>query len=176
MCLVVGIGCVHVSGARRSDLIICCCQKGLLRFSLQFSTCSYVVHSLFVVALVLIWSLSESAHTLQVSEMGSLALISLLSDKWTKLTSWWRLDLSALFAICIFCFTLWHLWKGLEVSGIRCVLLPQEFWLLHVAIKDILKLNCIPEHAQKEHLILVWAVGAFGNGLYRKCSLKGCHF
>lgn len=33
----------------------------------------------------------------------------------------------------------------------------QEFWLLHVAIKDILGLNCIPEHAQNECLILVWA-------------------
>lgn len=30
-----------------------------------------------------------------------------------------------------------------------------EFWLLRVAIKDILELNCIPEQAQKEYLILV---------------------
>lgn len=48
----------------------------------------------------------------------------------------------------------------------------QEFWLLHVAIKDILGLNCIPEHAQNEYLVLVWAVSALGNGLYMKCSLK----
>lgn len=46
-----------------------------------------------------------------------------------------------------------------------------EFWL-HVAIKDILGLNGILEHAQNEYVVLVWAVSVFGNGLYMKCSLK----
>lgn len=48
----------------------------------------------------------------------------------------------------------------------------EKFWLFHVEIKAMLGLKCVPEHAQDEYLILVWAVSAFGNGQCMKCSLK----
>lgn len=69
-----GVVCVHVPGTRKSDLTLHYYRKGLLCFSLLFSTCSCVLCSHFVVVLMLIWSLSESAHTLHIFEMGSLAL------------------------------------------------------------------------------------------------------
>lgn len=48
----------------------------------------------------------------------------------------------------------------------------QHFWLLHSAIKNVLGLNCIPEHAQGEGLLLVGKVSALGNGLKVKRSLS----
>lgn len=31
----------------------------------------------------------------------------------------------------------------------------QQFWVLYVAVKDVLRLNCIPEHALNEYLTLL---------------------
>lgn len=48
----------------------------------------------------------------------------------------------------------------------------EKFWIFHVESKAVLGLSCVPEHAQDEYLIPVWAASAFGNGLHMKCSLK----
>lgn len=72
----------------------------------------------------------------------------LLSDICGKIKRCWVLD------VCYY-------YQVLEKFGLFCV----EF-------KATLGLNCVPEHAQDEYLILVWAVSAFGSGLCMKCSLK----
>lgn len=50
-----------------------------------------------------------------------------------------------------------------------CYQVLEKFWLLHVEIKALFGLSCVPQHAQNKYLILVWAVSAFGNGLCMKC-------
>lgn len=79
VCFVPSVVCVDVSGTRRSDLSIHCCQKGIVSlFPSVFHMEPCSLQSLH----------GGSAHTIQVSEM--VLLFFLWSDKWNDLNFWWR--------------------------------------------------------------------------------------